>query len=132
MRATEFGRRERAEYVKVTDLKTGFSKKTGLPKAVARVYSKRGGYSSPHRYTASVDCVSVKSHVKVSCSCPDFMYRFEVVLNNKGAADIKYSNGEQPQDPGRPGCCKHLVMTFKELLNQGVLDGNLLFLELKK
>jgi hypothetical protein len=125
MRNVDFGRRERAEYVRIFNFRQGFSKKTGLPKTVSRAYSKRQGYTSVHRYACAVDCLDKKSHVMVSCSCPDFCFRHEYMLMTMGAAVIRYGNGEAPQDPHPPGCCKHLVMTFKEMLNQGILDNHL-------
>ena len=131
LRAVDFGRRERSEYVRITNLRHGKSKKTGLPKTVARAFSKKEGYTSAHRYTCSVDCLDKKSHVKLSCSCPDHVFSgHEYMLMTQGAADIVYGNGEPPQDPKRPGCCKHLVMTFKEMLKQGILDQKLHYTEL--
>lgn len=127
MKAVDFGRQERAEYVKVIGLKTGTSKKTGLFKAISKAYSRKQGAERGYNYACAVTQLDKKGNVRVACSCPDFMYRFEVVLHNKGAADIYYSNGEQPQKPGKPGCCKHLVMTFKSLFERGHLKGDLTF-----
>lgn len=133
MKNVDFGRRERSEYVRITNLRQGFSKRTGFPKTLSKAYSKREGYTSVHRYTCTVDCQDTKSHVMVSCSCPDFVFSgHEYLLMTQGAADIQYGNGEAPQDPKRPGCCKHLVMTFKEMLKQGFLDGGLKYRNLSK
>lgn len=128
MRNVDFGRRERSEYVRIINFRFGHSKRTLLPKVVARAYSKRSNYRSPHNYACSVDCIDKKSHVKVSCSCPDFVFSgHEYMLMTMGAAEIIFGNGEAPRDPKKPACCKHLVMTFKEMLNEGVIDNSLNF-----
>ena len=133
MKNVDFGRRERSEYVRITSIRNGTSKKTGFPKTVAKAFSKREGYTSPHRYACTVDCQNAKHQVKVSCTCPDFVFAgHEYMLMTQGAADLIYGNGEAPQDPKRPACCKHLVMTFKEMLKTGVLDGSLKYKELQK
>jgi hypothetical protein len=127
LKNVDFGRHERAEFVKIVGLKSGTSKKTGLFKAISKAYSKKKGDPNSHTYACSVTQMDTKSNVVVSCSCPDFMYSYEVVLHNKGAADIKFSNGEQPVNPKKPGCCKHLVMTFKTLFEKGYLTADLKF-----
>ncbi len=100
--------------VRVSKLNLAISKATKLPLAAAQVYSldrNADGSRKIHKYVTSILFRRTKK-VKVSCSCHDFMYRFEWVLWKKGAADIVYSNGETPDitNPGYlGGCCKHLV-----------------------
>jgi hypothetical protein len=58
------------------------------------------------------------------------MNNIKLFLNwlwSKGAAEIHFSNGEKPQTPGKPACCKHLVMTFKTLFEKGLLNPDLSF-----
>ena len=127
MRNTELGRRERSELVLIQNFKHGKSRRTGLPKTISKAFSRKPGQAG-HRYALAVDCLDTKSHVKVSCSCPDFTFHgSEYMLAQRGAADIIYGNGEPPQHPRKPGCCKHLVMLFKEMLQAGILDGDLLY-----
>jgi hypothetical protein len=50
--------------------------------------------------------------VELSCSCPDFKYRWEVANNKVGSAQIFHSNGKKPNQTNptmRPGLCKHLI-----------------------
>lgn len=66
-----------------------------------------------------------KMDVKVSCDCPDFMYRFEVANNKKGASNITYSNGKDPniRNPNkRPGICKHLLATLDYLTDDAEIE----------
>jgi hypothetical protein len=127
LKNVDFGRHERAEYVRITGLKTGVSKSTGLFKAISKAYSKKQGDPKGYVYACAVTQIDAKSNVKVSCSCSDFMYRWEYRLWQKGAADIHYCNGEAPVTPGKPACCKHLVMTFKSLFEKGFLNADLSF-----
>jgi hypothetical protein len=55
---------------------------------------------------------------QVSCPCQRFTFYFEYALAKKGAAKIKYSNGEPPHvtNPAlATGICKHLIALAKEL-----------------
>jgi len=50
--------------------------------------------------------------VELSCSCPDYMYRWEVANHKVGSAQIFHSNGKNPDKTNptfRPGLCKHLI-----------------------
>ena len=99
-----------------------------MPKAIAKAYSKREGYTSAYKYVCSVECLNDKSHVKVSCSCPDFCFSGnEFRLAQRGAADIIYGNGEPPQTKARAGCCKHIFMLVKELRTHKKLRSDLTF-----
>lgn len=58
--------------------------------------------------------------VKVSCTCDDFWSVWEFALNKKGAANIKYCNGEPPliKNPRLvAGCCKHIYAVLKGIRN---------------
>lgn len=57
----------------------------------------------------------------VSCECDRFMYYFEYALMKKGAAKVKYSNGEPPvvTNPNLiTGMCKHLISLSKYLIKR--------------
>jgi len=50
--------------------------------------------------------------VEVSCSCPDYKYRWEVANKKAGSSRIIFSNGKDPNITNptfRPGLCKHLI-----------------------
>lgn len=129
LKNVDFGRHERAEYVKITGLKTGTSKTTKLFKAVSRAYSRKQGATKGTIYACAITQLDKKSRVKVACSCDDFKFRWEYRLWEKGAADIHYCNGEAPVTKGKAACCKHLVMTFKALFEKGMLNADLTFKE---
>lgn len=72
-------------------------------------------------YLTMIIVLNRRGHVKVSCSCADFMYRMEYPLTQKQAGDIEYSNG----DPTRitnptliPMICKHLVKLHQAIQPQ--------------
>lgn len=71
-----------------------------------------------NKYVTVITILNNKMHAKVSCSCADFTYRWEVALEDRGAADIEYSNGDQPTMTNPvlvPACCKHLVALFNSV-----------------
>lgn len=123
----EWGRKQRAEFVRIISYRYGYKRSNLMPKAIAKAYSKRDGYTSAYKYVCSIECVDSKSNVKVSCSCPDFCFQYEYVLARRNAADIVYCNGEAPQEPKKPGCCKHIFMLVKELRANGKLKSDLTF-----
>lgn len=114
-----------ARFVKITKLKTGYSRSH-------RAYAASQSYSTHHinaqgrlvshpdrtRYVTVIEFIDAQLHVNVSCSCDDFKFRHEVALHHKGAADIEYSNGEMPTstNPGMvTGTCKHLVALYNRI-----------------
>jgi len=112
-------RKLNATLVKVVGFKTGRDKK-GFATAVAKTYTpteynvrgQRVNARDKNKYVSSVKFIDAKLNVKVSCSCPDFCFRYEVANHVKGAADVIYSNGEIPESTNpemRPGLCKHLI-----------------------
>ena len=123
LRRTTRDRLEKARTtVKVTKLKLGVSKRTRLATAIARVYSLdrvKSGVKR-NRYVTSISFYA-KRKVKVSCSCPDFVFAgWEYSLWKKGSADLVYGNGEPPVDKNPrmiPGTCKHVV-AFWDYLNE--------------
>lgn len=59
-----------------------------------------------------------RQEVKLSCSCPDFLYRCNYVLDQKHkAAERRYDNGDAPivmNPSGEQVICKHLVKLKQE------------------
>lgn len=97
--------------------KLGVNKKTGVPMVAASVWSDDliRGKKKRVKYATSVGFFK-KGKVKVSCSCPDFMYRCEYLLAQKGSAEIKYGNGDAPTVANAfPGACKHLIFLYNQL-----------------
>lgn len=113
-------RKANARLVKVVAYKTGRDKQ-GLATAVAKTYTpqeynmqrKLVSARDQNKYVSSIKFLDKKLHVKVSCSCPDFVFAgWEWSLHERGAADIVYGNGEPPNEKNPsylPGCCKHLI-----------------------
>lgn len=120
LRRTSRLRKANARYVKLAKTKTGLTKK-GQPFIAAQTHSThtmdhRGQvwkYRGPRpKYVTVIVFLDRRGHVEMSCSCPDFKYRAEFALTNKGAATIEYSNGLPPviTNPMMiPYCCRHLV-----------------------
>ena len=115
--ATPASRKELAEDVRVRNLKIGTSKTKGVPVATAKTLSidPKSGVKKMSQYVTFIEYYPSRE-VKVSCSCEDFLYRWEYVLAKKGASYITYSNGEksrQTNPANIPGCCKHVVALHK-------------------
>lgn len=125
---TPHNRRVASKVVKIVAIK---AKKNvdGYPMILAKTIStetpkgvQKNLKISPH-YVTSIE-VYPKKHVIVSCSCSDFLFTYEVALNEKGAARIEYSNGEDPKDRNAahtPGMCKHLYALSTKLILEGKL-----------
>lgn len=125
-RMTPRNRKASARYVKITRLKKTVDKK-GYPIAACQSYSTHtvlpSGRTvrSPNRnkYVTTITILDRKYNARLSCSCDDFMFTWEVALHNRGAAKIEFSNGEPPdsRNPShRPGMCKHLVALYEQIL----------------
>lgn len=64
-----------------------------------------------------IDC----KQVVFSCDCPRFKYMWEYALWKRGAAEIRYGNGEPPNVTNkrmRPAACKHFFRVRKGLLQR--------------
>ncbi len=127
------GRRvESAKYVRIVYQKRGFdslgrgyvacasySTKIWDPIKKRYVINKTGPGKKPARYVTVFVFLDTRLHVIVSCSCPDFKYRWEVALNQAEAAEIEYSNGEMPivRNPNlRKTMCKHCIALYQKIL----------------
>ncbi len=96
--------------VAIKQLKLGVGRNPKVPTAGAKVHSldKINGRYKRNVYVCVAKWLNQRGHVHLSCSCPDFMYTWEVALTRKGASSIKYSNGDLPVDRnprGTPGAC---------------------------
>lgn len=64
------------------------------------------------------------SKLKVACSCPDHVFwGGEYALWKKGAADLKYGNGDPPSDRNprlTPWACKHTARVLRQIINKKV------------
>ena len=127
IRLTDVGRRDRSEVVKLTAMKVKRNA-DGMPMVMAktRTYANpKTGAPVPktegHTYISAFEVYG--KHVLCSCSCDDFMYRFEYALWKHGAARLEYSNGEPPTstNPSKLPClCKHLYLLAKTLVARGL------------
>lgn len=110
VRRTPADRIEKARTtVKVSKVKFGTSRRTSFPTALAQVYSldKVKGKTVRNKYVTKVELLP-RERVRLSCSCPDFMYRWEYALWKRGSAELVYGNGEPPEDTNSglvPGSC---------------------------
>lgn len=102
---------ELSSFVKITAIRVGTSRKSGKVRLVAKTKSEGHAQSDRSHYTTMLE-VHGAGRVHLSCSCDDFMYRWEYALSIRDGAQILYGNGEPPVDTNprlKPGCCKHLV-----------------------
>lgn len=126
LRNTTASRIELSANVAVRNLKFGISKKLQIPKAIAQCYSRDKGSNGKlqlFKYATMVE-FHPGNLVKVGCSCPDHLYRWEYALARRNASYITYSNGEPPTDTNPklvPGMCKHCVALVTALKKQKLL-----------
>ena len=122
-------RHQSAKYVRIIQVKKGWD-------SLGRGYVAAASYSTKiwdnykrkfvlnkvrNRYVTVIVFLDTRLHVVVSCSCPDFKYRWEVALNHKQAAEIEYSNGELPviRNPSMKAAeCKHLVALYNKIKDE--------------
>lgn len=116
--------------VRTSSFKFGIVKSEKLIRAICKTWSERiDGSWKQTQYATVIDFVSPKGYVTVSCSCPDFCFRFEYALAKKGASAIRYCNGESPgvRNPSLiAGCCKHIVKLTDLLLDKKKIDREFL------
>ena len=127
VRKSEALRKINARLVKVVQYRAGRDKK-GYAVAMAKTYTrlevnvqkKLMKARDQNKYVSHIKFLDKKLNVEVSCSCPDFIYRWEYANAQVGAAKIRYSNGDAPDstNPGhKPGLCKHLL-ALRALIKQ--------------
>lgn len=126
LKNTTASRIQLAAFVATRNLKMGFSKKLGIPKAICQSYSRdmaKDGKPKLLKYATMIEFHEAGT-VKVGCSCPDHLYRWEYALTRRGASYHTYSNGEPPVDTNPkliPGVCKHVVALISTLRRQKLL-----------
>lgn len=117
---TPGSRLELSQFVKITYLKFGKSRKLQIPKAICQSYSQdrgKGGEVKKFKYVTMIEFYA-DYKVKVSCSCADHLYRWEYALVKKRASYPTYSNMERPVETNPkliPGCCKHVIQLYSTL-----------------
>ena len=109
--ATPPDRIELSSFVKITDVRTGTSKSSGKVRLVAKTRSLGKKEYERNHYSSMLENHG-SGRFRLSCSCDDFMFRWEYALAMRDGAQILYGNGEPPVDTNprmKPGCCKHLI-----------------------
>lgn len=117
-----------AKFVRFTDTKKGYTSE-GLGYVAGASYSthvigqdgKPVRNDNPHKYVTVFVFLDTKLHVRCSCSCADFMYRWEVALHKKDAAEVEYSNGDVPMitNPKMTATfCKHCIALYNKIANK--------------
>lgn len=125
MQRTDGDRKQRANYVKITGMKTGHLK-SGLGYVACKSYSthkvdangKLVRTVSPNQHVTVITFIDAKLHVYAACSCEDNTFRWEWANANKGAAEIEYSNGEPPTTTNpklRASLCKHMIALVRRV-----------------
>lgn len=114
--------RENAAFVRILKTQKGYTASgkgyvacQSYSTHVLNEYGRPVRNESPHKYVTMMIFLDTNLNVKISCSCPDFLYRWEWALHNRGAADIEYSNGDFPDITNpkyKPACCKHLYKLY--------------------
>lgn len=119
-------RKEKAKYVVLVNVKPGYLK-NGAPKLNATAYTTHNADGTPNRektrhrlvvYATDPNQRLRDGNVKVSCSCSDFMFTYEWVLKQLGAADLVHATDEDPgvRNPKHtPGVCCHLYRLLVEI-----------------
>lgn len=129
-RRTTNKRKEAAKYVRILASRSGYTKE-GFGFFAMQTHSthewdgKRKRFVPATRekpkYVTVVTIIDDDLNCLVSCSCKDFLYRWEVALTTKGAAEVEYSNGAMPTitNPSlAPRCCKHLSCMYDKINHQ--------------
>ena len=126
IRRTNKFRKAGAKYVRILDVKRGYNS-LGQGFIASSSYSTHilGSDGRPYvnrnatKYVTVITFLDKKLHVQCSCSCDDFKFRWEWALNNRGAAEIEYSDGSSPDTTNpqyKAASCKHLVALWEKKL----------------
>lgn len=87
-------------------------------------YEPRITYVAGHQPT-------VRTRVKVSCTCSDFLYTFAYANKKHGALsgkppplkEVKGTGQRAPRNPSmQPGCCKHIRGLAKKAIRKGLIE----------
>lgn len=119
-RGTPTSRFNSSEFVRISKVK--LTRKAGV---VSRAVSKSSTPGGSDEYDTEIRFLP-RGQVKLSCSCDDFLFRFEYALYRKGSADIRHSNGEPSHSTNpafTPGCCKHVIALRELLVDRELVEG---------
>jgi len=125
MTKTDEGRKQRAQYVRIVGLKTGYLK-SGLGYVACKSYSthkvnEQGRLvrvPNPEHHITVITFIDKKLHVHHACSCQDNLFRWEWANTQKNASEIEYSNGEPPTTTNprfKNSLCKHGVALVERI-----------------
>lgn len=129
VRRTTKRRKQSARYVRFLQAKKGYTREgygfLAVQSNSTHAYdpATKTYIPTPNKpkYVTVVTVLDDDLNCVVSCSCKDFLYRWEVALYLEDAADIEYSNGELPEITNpqlAPRCCKHLVRLYAAIGKQ--------------
>lgn len=124
LRATPADRFEKSQFIKLASVKSGVSRTSGRKKILAQTVSIDKKAPDRTKYITSIEIFS-RQNIKVSCSCSDFMFRWEYALEKKGGADLVYGNGDPPVDRNpalKPGVCKHLLALIDRAKEKSLIE----------
>lgn len=111
---------EKGHRVDIFSLRKGTSRSTKLPKALANTRSP----DTPQGmwYTTAIDYDGPRA-MKLSCSCPHFVFYLEKPLHEAESADLMYSRQLSPDKykGKKVGMCAHVYGLILKLQE----DGNL-------
>jgi hypothetical protein len=121
---TDEGRKHRSEKVHTKHFKTIISTKNNYIKdyhyhtgTVGMMYKTTIRPLNPMQY----DLNNGDAPAVVSCSCPDFKFRWEYANTQSQNAEIKYSNGQPAivtNPSNRKQLCKHLYAITSDVLTK--------------
>jgi hypothetical protein len=108
LNGTPIGRRLDAALVHITKFAKGVSAKSGFPGVSAKTGAGRVVYDTQIIGTAHGIPLMKQQAVRVSCSCPDYMFNFEYANAHHQAGIVRYGNGDPPLNTNpslTPGLC---------------------------
>lgn len=107
---------------------TGF--KVGSNKSKPSISCTAHSQHDKLNYTTSVTAINGKpkfsapgTPVKVECTCPDHKFTWEYALSKVGGSDIKYSNGDPPNERNPalvPSACKHVLALLRAIKDKNL------------
>lgn len=108
LNGTPIGRRLDAALVHIAKFAKGISAKSGFPGVSAKTGAGSVMYDTQIIGTVHGVPLMKQQAVRVSCSCPDYMYNFEYANAHHNAGIVRYGNGDPPLNTNpslTPGLC---------------------------
>ena len=122
---TTMDRIERARHVKLLKTKIGHDADgygfVAAQTTTVRKIDEKGRLirvKNGPKYVTMITFFDKYLHCRISCSCDDNLFRWEVSNTLRKASEIEYSNGDLPvmTNPKlNPGMCKHLVALYQSI-----------------